>query len=838
MSRAISGYCRDSSIASLFEQQAALRPMAVALACGDAAWTYADLNVQANRLARHLIRRGVRPGDAVAVCLDRSPEMILAFLAILKAGGAYVPLDTAYPPDRLAFMLADSGARLVFTTRELSGQGALPGAEAVCLEDLPDLLQPESPDNLSPLANGDSTAYIIYTSGSTGTPKGVVVPQRGVARLVMDNPYIPFGPGHTFLLLCAVSFDVAVFEIWGALLHGARCAIFPQRLPELPVLAETVQRHQVSVLWLTAGLFNLVMDEAPQCLSGVRYLLAGGEALSARHVRLALQHLPDTQLINGYGPTECSVFATTHAVPRDFPATAGSVPIGRPIAHTRHEILNARLQRVAPGEPGELCLGGDGLAKGYHNRPDLTAAAFIPDPFSPQAGERLYRTGDLVREGADGLLEYLGRIDQQVKIRGHRVEPGEIEVCLMTHPAVRQAVVVARKSRLSLQLVAFVLPEPGSEAALGGLRAFLAARLPAYLVPDFLLKVDELPLTPNGKVDRRRLAALDLGEPEGGQEPSRALNAMEAMVRMVWENVLGTRNIRPEDHFFDLGGDSLLAASMMARLSKRCGRNLPLALLFRHPTLEGLAAEMAREGDFGDRTLITLQEGEGPLAFVYFHGDFSGGGFYSQRLATLLGPEPAFLVMQPNGVQGQPDPWTLERMAARYVDLLQAHRPDGPLVLAGHCNGGVLAHEVARRLSLLGRSVPLVFLLDPPEMDYHAASPCSEQDVATLLRDRSGGQPLENLSPQIRDRVLTEVYLRVCEGHGLKRHDGHVALLLASGEYSDEEARALALEIRPSCGRLSWSRVPGDHLGMVLQEAPALAGIIRVYLAEFGILPR
>ncbi len=332
-------YPRDLGLAVLFERQVAKTPHVCAVVCGPRTVTYAQLNDNANRLARLLMQRGIGHGSRVALCLERSPELVLVILAILKAGAAYVPLDPAYPADRLAFMLDDSQAALLLTTRALAARAPGKHTPILCLEEAVESMSLQDAANPPPQADGGSTAYVMYTSGSTGTPKGVVIPQRGVSRLVLGADYFPFGPDHTFALLSPVSFDVSTFELWGALLHGARLGIFPERFPELAKLDVFLRQHQVSVLWLTAGLFNVVIDEMPQILAGVRYLLAGGEALSPSHVKRALQLLPDTVLINGYGPTECTTFACIHIIPRILSPVAVSIPIGQPIANTCVEIL-------------------------------------------------------------------------------------------------------------------------------------------------------------------------------------------------------------------------------------------------------------------------------------------------------------------------------------------------------------------------------------------------------------------------------------------------------------------------------------------------------------------
>jgi len=435
-------YPRDASVSRLFELQAERTPNAPALLFGDSVLVYQELNARANQLAQRLRRLGIGPETRVAVSMERSFEMITALLAILKAGGAYVPLDPDYPHERLSFMLEDSRAPVLLTQQSLVA--ALPAYSGTILRlDDADSAR-ESKDNLEGGTCGDSLAYVMYTSGSTGRPKGVAVVHRGIVRLVIQPGYASFTPRDVFLQFAPISFDASTLEIWGPLLNGARLALMPPGPASLEELGAAVERYGVTTLWLTAGLFQQMVDGPLDSLRGVRQLLAGGDVLSVPHVEKALERLPGCRLINGYGPTENTTFTCCYEIPRGQRLGA-SVPIGQPIANTRVYILDERLRPVPVGKPGELYAAGDGLARGYWNNPELTAEKFLESPFRHIEPGRLYRTGDLARSLPRGDIEFLGRIDQQIKVRGYRIEPGEIEAALVEDDRIRESVVVARE---------------------------------------------------------------------------------------------------------------------------------------------------------------------------------------------------------------------------------------------------------------------------------------------------------------------------------------------------------------------------------------------------------
>ncbi|MES1245583.1 MAG: amino acid adenylation domain-containing protein, partial [Acidobacteriota bacterium] len=590
-SRAATGAPLDRHIPGLFEEVCAARPEAVALIAGDAVMTYGELNRRANRLAHRLLRLGVRTDLPVGVCVERSFELIVALLGILKAGGAYVPLDPSYPKERLLLMLEDARLSVLVGTADQVAGLPTDGIETILLDED---LAGESAANPADIALPDSLAYILFTSGSTGRPKGVAVPHRGVVRLVRETDFAELSADDVFFQYAPMPFDLSTLEIWGPLLNGARLVLPPAGQLSLEELGSELRRHGVTFLWLTAGLFHLMVDEQLDSLRGVRQLLAGGDVLSVPHVERALSALADGAVINGYGPTENTTFTTCHAMSGSAELVS-SVPIGRPIPGTRVVVVDAGLNPVPQGVPGELLTGGHGLARGYFGRPDLTAERFVPDPFS-DGGERLYRTGDLARWLADGTLEFLGRIDQQVKIRGFRIEPGEIETALATHPRVRECVVVPRGAGASKQLAAYAVSTDRELLEPTELRAFLRERLPEHMVPSAFVTLPALPLSPNGKVDRRALPAPEARHQEAGSEPFAAPRTpLEAVLADLWAEVLGIDAAGIQDDFFALGGSSLQATQLVSRVRQVLRAEVPLRILLRQPTVAGLAEALTED---------------------------------------------------------------------------------------------------------------------------------------------------------------------------------------------------------------------------------------------------
>jgi amino acid adenylation domain-containing protein len=582
-------YFQQACIHQLFEAQVEKTPDAIALIFNNHHLTYRDLNSRANQLAQHLQSLGVGAEILVGICIERSLEMVVALLAILKAGGAYVPLDPGYPQERLAFMLSDTQVSILLTQKELVAKLPTHTAFVICLDGDWHKIAQNKKENLTTKVTADNLAYVMYTSGSTGTPKGVSVIHRGVVRLVKETNYVHLTDEEVILQLAPISFDASTFEIWGCLLNGGRLIIYPSHTPSLEELGQIIQQYQVTTLWLTAGLFHLIVDEKVEVLKSLRQLLAGGDVLSVPHVQRFLQTVDNCQLINGYGPTENTTFTCCHPITAPLQLSV-SIPIGRPIANTQVYILDNNLQPVPNGEAGELYIGGDGLARGYLNRPDLTAEKFIFHFFDNDLATRLYKTGDLARYLPNGNIEFLGRIDNQVKIRGFRIELGEIEREIAQHSDVREVVVLARQDETSeKQLTAYIVPHYNSGYTHNKLRGLLQQRLPNYMMPSAFVMLESLPLTANGKVDRHKLPAPSRERPQLEQAYISPQTDLERLLVGILSELLKIDRVGIDDNFFDLGASSISILQVAVRVQQELNIELSAVKLFQYSTISSLA---------------------------------------------------------------------------------------------------------------------------------------------------------------------------------------------------------------------------------------------------------
>ncbi len=582
-------YEREATIDQLYSQRASERPHAIAAVAGGFEITYAELERESNRIANHLRSLGVRRGSAVGVETTRAPELPAALLGILKAGGAYVPLDPAYPRERLASLIEDAAIDFVLAVTDAQ---RFSGLKAACVKVADS--RAASAERLDAGTSATSLAYVAYTSGSTGRPKGVAIEHRGVVRLVRNTNYENVVPGDCILHHAPLAFDASTFEIWAPLLNGARLVIPPAGLLAIDDLAETIDAFGVTTVFLTSALFARFVDATASAPPSLRCIITGGEVLSTRHARRFFEKFQGCRLINAYGPTENTTFSTTHEMsPAD--AQSASIPIGRPIANSSAYVLDAALQPVPEGATGELCVGGDGVALGYLNAPELTAERFVADPFVADPQARLYRTGDRARFRPDGLLEFLGRADRQVKVRGYRVEPGEIEAALAVHPEVGEAVAVIVERDGEKDIVVHVVALAGAQLDECELRAHLREKLPPYMLPHRIEIRAALPLGPTGKVDRRELERPPLVTPVTVPVARFARSpegfALEDAVARIWRDVLGLE-IGPglDVNFFDAGGDSLRLLGLRTQLEERLGANVSVTDLFEQTTIRKLAA--------------------------------------------------------------------------------------------------------------------------------------------------------------------------------------------------------------------------------------------------------
>ncbi|MFS8303551.1 non-ribosomal peptide synthetase [Bacillus altitudinis] len=680
-----------------FEHNVRKQPNAVALSAGDHTMTYAELNEQANRLARHLQKNGVGHQTVTAILAERTPELIVSLLAVLKAGATYVPIDPDYPESRIQYMLKDSGATHLLThssfinqTRSLAFDGTY-----LFADDQEILLM--SSENLPLEAGLDDTAYIMYTSGTTGQPKGIMTTHSNIARVVKNTNYLTILETDTLLSLSNSVFDGFTFDVYGALLNGAKL-VLPQKetILDMGKLTELIKGEHISVMFVPTALFHLLVDEGTDWMRGVRKVLFGGERASVQHVRKAFDVMGKGRLLNVYGPTESTVFATYYPIDEAIPLEARSIPIGKPLNQTGAYILSEHRQLQPIGMVGELCLSGKGLAKGYLNRPDLTKQVFIAHPFA--AGERLYRTGDLAYFREDGLIEYAGRVDDQVKIRGHRIELTEIEANLLMHQGVKQAVLLADHDETNhTRLLAYITCDDAWKGKLDDIKSRLKERLPAYMLPHELIELENLPLTPNGKVDKRQLPKPEA--PQGNRRVKLPANEVEQKLLVMWREVLEREDISTDDHFFELGGHSLKAMSLLSKVSKEFEVQVPIHLLFETPTIEALSHYIQHQDG---ETAGYLVFNESQTSTVFALPPLPGYGFIYQEAAKTLDDVRlvAFDFIETNN-----------RMA-QYVQHIQHLQPKGPLTLMGYSGGCYLAFELVQALEQVGRTVEKVIMID------------------------------------------------------------------------------------------------------------------------------
>ncbi|NET87243.1 MAG: amino acid adenylation domain-containing protein [Kamptonema sp. SIO1D9] len=687
-----------------FQHQVAQTPASIALLSEGVQLTYGELNQKANQLAHYLQDFGVKPEVRVGLYLSRSPEAIIALFAILKAGGAYVPLDPSYPQERLALILDDAQISVLISQgTHFPLDSILTTPQHIDLERDRDRIARASQDNPESSVTIDNLAYIIYTSGSTGKPKGVLVEHRGLVNLALAQIQA-FGiePSSRVLQFASLNFDASVSEIAMTLLAGATLCLSVSPLPLVgKALTNQLRDWAISTVTLPPSvLATLPVVDLP----ALQTLILAGETPAARAIA---SWASGRRLFNAYGPTEATVCATlAECNPR-----GDRVPIGRPIANVQVYLLDCALQPVPIGIPGELYIGGVGVARGYQNRPDLTQERFIPNPFDPTSQGRLYRTGDLARYQPDGSLEFLGRLDTQVKIRGFRVELEEIEATLNQHPDVLSAVALCQKSQPDSRLVVYAVPKAGQTLECQTLKDFLKQRLPNYMIPAAAIVLDTLPLTANGKIDRQALPMPELGLPK--KIPAR--DSLERELIAIWEKVLNLASIGVTDNFFDLGGHSLLAVQLMALIEQHFGVELPLSLLFEAGTVEHLATKVrSTSGSQTWSPLVNLQtQGSKPPLFCVH--PIGGSVFGYEELARQLAPERPFYGLQAPGLAEHQQPYTsIPDLATYYLKAIRSVQPCSPYYLAGHSFGGLVAFEMAQQLFAQGEVVALLAILDTP----------------------------------------------------------------------------------------------------------------------------
>jgi amino acid adenylation domain-containing protein len=692
----------QGSVAHHFSTACLANRSRTALTWKKGSWTYDVLAGRVLDIATALKSEGVEKGDRVGILLSRGPDLIASIFAVLDAGGCYVPLDSGYPEARRQEILSDAGVVMVISDEPIDG----------CRTVNPSEIGPAGTGHLAIERDEHDPAYVMYTSGSTGRPKGVVVPDRGILRLVKAADFCDLGPNETILQASTVAFDASIIEIFGALLNGGRLVLLDEADTTLAGIARTVRDEKVTTLWLTSGLFELMVEEHLDDLRGLRQLLAGGDVLSPKHVKLAFEGLPETKIINGYGPTENTTFTTCHVV-SESDLDGSPLPIGRVISGSFVDIVDEAGAPVPVGVPGELRCGGRGLALGYLAQPDLTSERFV------ETKEGLmYRTGDVCRWLPDGTIAFVGRRDFQVKLRGYRIELGEIEAGLMAHPSVLRCKVAVRGSGAGgKRLLAWYVARDGVTLEPADVAGWLGQRLPAFMQPDRMMQVDVLPLNRNGKVAVDQL-------PEPGAEASAAKRAPEGCIETklceIWCELLGLDEVGSDDDFFDLGGNSLAGLRMFARIRREFDVLLPLSMLLRAKNIRALAMaigskldpERAVESAGRDQLTDVQALGSEPPVFAIHGGD--GGILFYREMADRLPKTRPFLAIESLdlGHNDEIKVETIERTAEKYIDLLRERQPEGPYLLAGYSYGGVVAYEMARQLEASGEEVPFVGLFD------------------------------------------------------------------------------------------------------------------------------
>ncbi|WP_188310147.1 amino acid adenylation domain-containing protein, partial [Streptomyces sp. CBMA123] len=817
------------------DRPALIAPDAVPAGPGTVRLDHRELNARANRLAHLLLARGAGPGDVVALALPRSPELVVALLAVLKTGAAYLPVDPRYPAERIAHLLGDAAPVQVLA---VDGVDLPPTAAVPLLLDAPGTLaelaghpdtDPGDADRTRPLTPQD-TAYVIYTSGSTGLPKGVAVPHAGAVNLVAGLHGL-LGPGRRVLQFASFSFDASVWELGASLCTGGTL-VFATEESRLAgdQLAALLAEHGVDHAILPPPVAAGLPEDAP--LPDGLLLAVGGEACPPALVDRLAGRL---DLRNAYGPTEASVCATwsERLRPGTGPLPTGRPPIGRPLGGHRAYVLDAALAPVPVGVTGELYLAGAGLARGYPGRPVTTAERFVADPYG-EPGTRMYRTGDLVRWRADGTLEHVGRADHQIKLRGFRIEPGEIEAALTRHPVVVQAAVRVRSTPAGVQqLVGYVVPLPGVAAVdVPVLRAFLGESLPAHMVPAALVTLPALPLTANGKLDVRAL-------PEPGADPmlpGRAADRArpprtpaEEVIAVVFAEVLGLERVDADGDFFALGGDSLRSVQIVGRAAK-AGLTLSLADVFTHKTVAALAAA-ARPTERGPlpsallEPLLAIRPGGGAEPLFCVHGGVGFGLPYAE-LAAHLDPDRPVYALQSDGIAAPAGQWRkpvgVRELAAEYLARIRRVQPHGPYHLLGWSFGGLVAHEMAVQLRVAGEPVAFLAALDVQPVRPGDPNPTDQEIRSAFLKHHAAGAGVDGAE---LSRLMTVMrhHTDIAREFTPGRFDGELLLFVADGAGSGLAAERW----RPHLGGpLTVHRVPCDHEEMLNREAAGRIGAI------------
>jgi amino acid adenylation domain-containing protein len=851
----------------LIEEQAARTPDAEAVRSGDVSLTYGELMRRSNRLANRLRAMGVGPESLVGVCMDRTHEMVVALLGVWKAGGAYVPLDPSYPNERIAFMMEDAGLTALVTEESLLSEIPAANCPIVCVDRDADAIARESDIAPNQTSGPRNLAYIIYTSGSTGKPKGVLVEHRSVANFLSSMRKEPgLTRADSVLSVTTLSFDIAGLEMYLPLVVGARVILLSRMVAsDGLLLARTISESGATVMQATPATWRLLLDAGWQDARGLK-ILSGGEALPRRLADGLLA--TGAELWNMYGPTETTIWSTIHRVGHES-GEGDPTPIGRPIANTKLYVLDENRHPVPVNVPGELYIGGAGLARGYHNRPELTAERFVENPFVSEPGARMYRTGDQVRYRVDGTVEYLGRLDNQVKVRGFRIELGEIESVLATHERVQNAVVLANEYTPGDQrLVAYLVGTDGDAVNSLELRHWLSLILPQYMIPSAFVFVDAFPLTPNGKIDRRALLTAGSGSQHASQSSIPPQPGLESVVAQVWRETLGVTQVWADDNFFDLGGNSLLGIRLLANLEKVVGQRLPVSVLFEGQTVRNMTAALGQNSSDDPLSLaVRIKSGSEDRPPLFIIPGVNGNVIGYETLAQLLPSEQPVYGLRSVGLNGNVAPLDqMDVIAKHFIDDVRKIQPNGPYHFAGFCIGGSVAYEMAQQLATQSEQVALLAMIGtwPPSSveDMVSTSP-SAQKLAFLgegivrhlraMLAQPRGQRLAYLIKKARIILEMIAHRDVYRGDTEALHRDWVSGTnrRAAARYNPTPYAGDVLFVIPDSlspapdldPRLTWRdlvrgestiiRLPGDDSGTLLRP-PYMAGLAEVLSERVG----
>jgi surfactin family lipopeptide synthetase C len=732
-------YDLNIPVHKLFEEQVLRTPDSIAIEFEDQKLSYKELDEKANSLANYLIKSGIKTDSIVGICIDRSLEMMIGLLGILKAGGAYVPIDPSYPQDRIDYMIEDSQAKLILTTGNLSGVIEKHNSKVIFLDDKSHAAYNESKE--SPVVNvlPENLVYMIYTSGSTGNPKGVMNIHKGLSNQIQwIRDYLNCTPDDIVLQKTSFSFDVSTFELFMPLICGAKLVFaIPDGHKNNTYLINVVTEKKITIIHFVTSMLSLFLEESniDQCKT-LRLFVSSGEEVTIPVQKLFFEKFPHLELHDLYGPTETSVHVTYWKCDKN--TELNTVPIGKPVANTQAYILDSYNNPVPVGIAGELHIGGDQVAKGYFNRPELTDEKFIPDPFLKKDGAKLYKTGDLVRFFSDGNIEYLGRKDNQIKLRGFRIELGEIENAIREFEGIKSSVVITKDfSSYDKRLIAYYVSENGKEVSIPNLKKYLSVKLPVFMVPAEYIMISEIPITGSGKVDKKALPEPETTLNIKNNNYSQPADTLELQLVKIWEKVIGKSPIGIKDNFFDLGGHSLIALRLFGYIEKLTGKKLPLSTLFSHQTIEQLAVILRDDGWKPQwKSLVAVNAGGSKIPFFYVP-PAAGTALEVKNILKYIPDDQPFYILESVGLDGKEEPHTeIQQMAAHYVKEIQSLQPEGPYLIGGRCFGGRVAFEVAQQIVNQGQKIALLSIFDtyPPFMYKNADLHSQQRDLDHFVK--------------------------------------------------------------------------------------------------------